>query len=95
MRTTLTTYRQTLLPFVLITLAGTILPPANVQAQTRTVVFAVSGSGAEGSMDPVVVVEGKQLRAPYDEEKEEAQQKFGEQQKQNANEKSKTIRPQR
>ena len=50
-----------------------------VEGQTRAVVFAVSGSGAEGSMDAVVVVDGKQLRPPYDDEKEDAQKKFGEQ----------------
>jgi len=29
-------------------------------------------------MDAIVVIDGKQLRAPYDDAKEEAQQKFGE-----------------
>ena len=50
---------------------------AEAQPRTRFVVFSVSGSGAEGSMDPVVVVEGKQLRLPYEDETEAAQQKFG------------------
>ena len=55
--------------------------PSVVDAQPRTsaVVFAISGSGAEGSMDAVVLVEGKQLRAPYNSEKEDARKKFGEQ----------------
>jgi hypothetical protein len=55
--------------------------PRIAEAQTRTpaVVFTVSGSGAEGSMDAVVLVDGKQLRAPYNSEKEDAQKKFGEQ----------------
>jgi hypothetical protein len=55
--------------------------PVVAYAQTRTsaIVFTVSGSGAEGSMDAVVLVEGKQLRAPYNSENEDAQKKFGEQ----------------
>jgi hypothetical protein len=52
---------------------------ANAQPRNRSIVFAVSGSGAEGSMDAVVIVDGKQLRAPYDSEKEDASKKFGEQ----------------
>lgn len=55
--------------------------PGVADAQTRAsaVVFTVSVSGGEGSMDAVVRVEGKQLRLPYDNEKEAAQKKFGEQ----------------
>lgn len=52
---------------------------AEAQTRTSTLVFTVSGSGAEGSMDAVVLVDGKQLRAPYNSEKEDAQKKFGEQ----------------
>ena len=51
----------------------------DAQPRARSVVFAVSGSGAEGSMDAVVMVDGKLLRAPYNDEKEDAQKKFGEQ----------------
>src|SRR5262245_64817890 len=52
--------------------------PQLARAQTRTpaVVFAVSG---EGSMDAWVIVDGKQLRLPYNDEKQDAQNKFGEQ----------------
>ena len=52
---------------------------ANAQPRNRSVVFAVSGTGAEGSMDAVAIVDGKQLRQPYDSEKEDASKKFGEQ----------------
>lgn len=52
---------------------------AHAQPRNRSVVFAVSGSGAEGSMDAVVIVDGKQLRQPYNSEKEDASKKFGEQ----------------
>ena len=74
--------RLVLLPIMLPALIGMFICPANlvsVHGQTRSVVFAVSGSGAEGSMDAVVAIEGKQLRAPYNDEKEDAQKKFGEQ----------------
>ncbi|MGZ8843417.1 MAG: hypothetical protein ACXW18_07125 [Pyrinomonadaceae bacterium] len=52
---------------------------ANAQPRSRAVVFAVSGNGAEASMDAVVIVDGKQLRAPYNSEKEDASKKFGDQ----------------
>lgn len=69
---------------LLVPLLATIvfwLQPRVTEAQTRSsaVVFTVSGSGAEGSMDAVVLVEGKQLRAPYNADKEDARKKFGEQ----------------
>src|SRR5207248_9570879 len=47
------------------------------QAQNKTVVFAVSAESAEGSMDAVVIVDGKQLRAPYTDEQKNARKKFG------------------
>lgn len=52
---------------------------AGAQTRTPIVVFSISGSGADASMDAVVIVDGKQLRAPYDSDKEDAQKKFGEQ----------------
>ena len=49
-------------------------------AQARkTVVFAVSAESGEGSMDAVVAVDGKLLRAPYTDEQKDKQKSFGEQ----------------
>ena len=48
------------------------------QAQNKTVVFAVSAESAEGSMDAVVIVDGKQLRAPYTDEQKDRQRHFAE-----------------
>lgn len=78
------TNRRMLWPALLLALFTAVLfwPEFHVaEAQTRSsaVVFIISGSGSEASMDAVVVVDGKQLRAPYNGEKEEAQKKFGEQ----------------
>ena len=44
-----------------------------VSAQTRkpAMVFAVSAEAGEGSMDAVVVVEGKRLRAPFTDEQKD------------------------
>jgi len=52
----------------------------NAAAQPRksTVVFAVSAESGEGSMDAVVIVDGKQLRAPFTEEQKDKQKKFAE-----------------
>jgi hypothetical protein len=47
------------------------------QTRKTAVVFAVAGEAGEYRMDPVVVVDGKQLRGPYlDEDKDK--QRFGE-----------------
>ncbi|HJZ80035.1 MAG TPA: hypothetical protein VKD91_06810 [Pyrinomonadaceae bacterium] len=75
---------RVLCPALLLALMGACLfspEPRVAEAQTRTptVVFAVSGNGADASMDAVVLVEGKQLRAPYDSDKENARKNFGEQ----------------
>jgi len=65
-----------LLPALLALFTGSL-----VQAQTRPpiVVFSVSGSGSEASMDPIAIVDGRRLRLPYENETEDAQKKFGEQ----------------
>jgi hypothetical protein len=52
---------------------------AEAQPRNKIIVFSVSGSPAEASMDPVVLFDGKQFRVPYQDETEAAQQKFGEQ----------------
>ena len=48
------------------------------QKQNKTVVFAVSGESGEGSMDAVVIVDGKQFRAPYSDEQKDRQKHFAE-----------------
>ncbi|MDX6501416.1 MAG: hypothetical protein QOG23_4676 [Blastocatellia bacterium] len=47
-------------------------------AQTRkpTMVFAVSAEAGEGSMDAVVVVDGKRLRAPFTDDQKDRQKKI-------------------
>jgi len=42
----------------------------------ETVIFAVSSESGEGNMDAVVIVSGKQLRAPFSEDTKEKQTKF-------------------
>lgn len=49
------------------------------QPRNQAVVFAVSAESGDGSMDAVVIVEGKRLRAPYNDEQKGQQKKFGEQ----------------
>jgi hypothetical protein len=49
------------------------------QSRNRTVVFAVSGGADGGSMDAVVILDGKQMKAPYTDEEKDAQKKFAEQ----------------
>lgn len=65
----------------LLAIAVSFLGPAASMAQTRSpiIVFSVSNNSGEGSMDAVVAVDGKILRAPYNDAKEGSQQKFGEQ----------------
>lgn len=49
-------------------------------AQSRkTLVFAVSAEAGDGSMDAVVAVDGKHLRAPYTDEQKDKQKSFGNQ----------------
>jgi len=45
----------------------------------RTIVFAVSAESGDGSMDAVVAVDGKLLRAPYNDEQKDKQKSFGQQ----------------
>jgi hypothetical protein len=52
---------------------------AEGQPRNKIIVFSVSGSPAEASMDPVVLFDGRQFRVPYADDTEAAQQKFGEQ----------------
>jgi hypothetical protein len=49
------------------------------QARRSAVVFAVSAESGDGSMDAVVIVDGKRLRAPYNDEQKDRQKKFGQQ----------------
>ncbi len=54
---------------------------SGIPAQPRktAVVFAVSAESGEGSMDAVVMVDGKLLRAPYSDEQKDKQKSFGQQ----------------
>lgn len=68
------------LPLLLVALSFSAIPNiSNAQPRSRVVVFSVSNNDGEGSMDAVVAVDGKVLRAPYDDAKEGSQQRFGEQ----------------
>lgn len=46
------------------------------QARKGVVVFAVSAESGEGSMDAVVIVDGKQLRKPYNDELKDKRESF-------------------
>ena len=52
--------------------------PALGQARQATMVFAVSAEAGEGSMDAVVVIDGKQLRVPFTDEQKDRQKKIAE-----------------
>jgi hypothetical protein len=56
--------------------AGKSAGPAAAQTRKGVVVLAVSAESGEGSMDAVVIVDGKQLRAPFSDENKAAQKKF-------------------
>jgi hypothetical protein len=49
------------------------------QPRKTAVIFAVSAESGEGSMDAVVIVDGKQMRSPYSDEQKDKQKSFGEQ----------------
>ena len=52
--------------------------PALGQARKATMVFAVSAEAGDGSMDAVVLVDGKQLRVPFTDEQKDRQKKIAE-----------------
>jgi hypothetical protein len=56
------------------------LIPGLAAAQTRktTMVFAVSAESGEGSMDAVVMIDGKQLRVPFSDEQKDRQKRVAE-----------------
>jgi len=58
--------------------AGKSAGAAAAQRNKGVVVFAVSGESGEGSMDAVVIVDGKRLRAPFTDEDKAGQKKFAE-----------------
>jgi hypothetical protein len=58
------------------TRAGNSAATAPAQPRKGVVVFAVSAESGTGSMDAVVVVDGKQLRAPYSDEQKDRQKSF-------------------
>lgn len=55
---------------------GRFAGPGGAQARKGIVVFAVSAESGEGTIDAVVVVDGKQLRAPFSDENKAGQKKF-------------------
>jgi hypothetical protein len=55
------------------------LPTVTPQAPKPSVVFAVSAESGEGSMDAVVIVDGKLLRKPYNDEQKDKQKSFANQ----------------
>jgi len=76
-------YNSLLISILLSALCLSTITKANrtaSAAQTqKTVVFAISAESGEGSMDAVVIVDGKQLRKPYSDEQKDRQKSFGEQ----------------
>lgn len=65
--------------FVLIVSAprkGNSAAATAAQPRKGVVVFSVSAESGEGSMDAVVIVDGKQLRAPYGDEQKDRQKSF-------------------
>ena len=52
---------------------------SSAQGRKSGVVFAVSAESGEGSMDAVVIVDGKNLRRPYTDEQKENQKSFAQQ----------------
>jgi hypothetical protein len=73
--------RKIVPPFLLLFIFAISFVPSSVDAQTRnrSVVFAVSNNGGQAMMDAVVLVDGKQLRVPYNDQQTTAQQKFADQ----------------
>jgi len=74
-------FAMLLLLVLSLTLVGRDIATGAVAAQPRktAVVFAVSAESGDGSMDAVVIVDGKQLRSPYSDEQKDKQKSFGEQ----------------
>jgi len=58
--------------------AGNSAGLAAAQRRKGVVVFAVSAESGEGTMDAVVIVDGKLLRAPFSDEDKAGQKKFAE-----------------
>ena len=55
---------------------GNSAATAAAQPRKGVVVFAVSAESGTGTMDAVVIVDGKQLRAPYSDEQKDRQKSF-------------------
>jgi hypothetical protein len=76
-------YNSLLIPILLSALCLSTITeasPTAAAAQTqKAVVFAISAESGEGSMDAIVIVDGKQLRKPYGDEQKDRQKSFGEQ----------------
>ncbi|MEK6336784.1 MAG: hypothetical protein AABM67_17800, partial [Acidobacteriota bacterium] len=83
----LVTSRSRVFPLVLLLVASILTVSAKpekraanvAQARKQAVVFSVSADSGEGRMDVVVIVDGKQLRAPYTDEQKDKQKDFGKQ----------------
>src|SRR6267143_1432389 len=55
-----------------------IVSLAAAQARKTTMVFAVSAESGAGSMDAVVMIDGKQLRVPFSDEQKDRQKRVAE-----------------
>lgn len=56
--------------------AGKSAGSAAAQRRKGVVVFSVSAQSGEGTMDAVVIVDGRQLRAPFTDEDKAGQKRF-------------------
>lgn len=65
--------KRLLMSFMVLSLIAGL---AAAQARKPTMVFAVSAEAGEGSMDAVVVVDGKRLRAPFTDDQKDRQKKI-------------------
>lgn len=73
--------RAVVIAIVLVALsAGSLIDAGGVdaaQVRKTAVVFAISAESGEGSMDAVVILDGKRLRSPYSDEQKNQQKAFG------------------
>ena len=65
---------------ILVSLSFLMLSAGSTASQTRkpVMVFAVSAEAGEGTMDAVVLVDGKQLRVPFTDEQKDRQKRIAE-----------------
>src|SRR6476469_3775214 len=69
------TYQRFSLAVIVLSLVGGL---ATGQTRKPVMVFAVSAESGDGSMDAVVLLNGKQLRVPFSDEQKDRQKKIAE-----------------